>query len=1010
MIGSTILHYKVLARIGQGGMGEVWVAEDTKLGRKVALKTLPPELANDPDRRARFEREARAIAALNHPNIVTIHSVEESNGVAFLTMELVEGKTLGDVIPKNGLPLGRFFDLAIPLASALAAAHQKGITHRDLKPANVMVTSDGRVKVLDFGLAKLAEAAPDGTGEALPTATHAAGITAEGKIVGTAAYMSPEQAEGKQVDVRSDVFSFGIVMYEMATGQQPFKGDTAISTITSILRDDPVSIGELKPEMPRHLGRVVSRCLAKEPDRRYQAALEVRNELEGLRREVDSGEIDVTTSRSAVRPMPPRSPRSPSRRKLLPIAAAAFGLLVLASAGIALWPKLRGGASPSAAGEASGEKSIAVLPFVNMSENPQNDYFSDGLAEELLNVLAKVPGLHVAARTSSFHFKGTNTTVEDIGRQLGVATILEGSVRRAGNRVRITTQLINVKDGFHLWSETYDRELNDIFAIQESIAGEVVGALKIKLMGPEGGAPPAARKPTTNLDAYDAYLLGQQRMARRTSASIADAAQSFQKAIDLDPNYALAYVSLADATGLLSGYGTLSQSEALPKVERLLNKAIQLDPRLGEAYASLGNLSANKGDFAAAESAFQRAIELSPNYAMAYSWYGNFVPAADMKKRIPLFEKALELDPLSTVVLCNLGNDLRRSGRTDEAVARFHRAIEIDPGSTCGYVGMANAYGDNLNQPEEALRFHRKAIEADPGNLRLRVDLATRLRGMGRYDEALSECRAVIQKDPDLAAAYQAMSDIYAQQGRLDEAVRSQRTAVDKDPDAWVPKIWLFLRYLNIGDEAAAEDVQRRLAAMRPEVTYARQASAYLHLLRGEMEAAEHDARLFWQESPDLGRDLVWGFDMRAGHPSEARDLYRSSNPELLEAADPRIGSANLVAAIRVAAAELKLGERQHAEMLLGKCEAYIGSRDEGTRRAGWRSQPVQIHALMGRKDKALEALRQAIDNGYRPGSQPFQLDPTVDSLRDDPRFIAMVKEISADVDRMRRALAASGK
>lgn len=1005
MIGSTILHYKVLARIGQGGMGEVWVAEDTKLGRKVALKTLPPDLAGDPDRRARFEREARAIAALNHPNIVTIHSVEEANGVAFLTMELVEGKTLGDVIPKNGLPLGRFFDLAIPLASALAAAHQKGITHRDLKPANVMVTGDGRVKVLDFGLAKLAEAAPGGAGEAMLTATHTAGITAEGKIVGTAAYMSPEQAEGKPVDARSDVFSFGIVMYEMATGQQPFKGDTAISTITSILRDNPVSIGELKPEMPRHLGRVVSRCLAKEPDRRYQAALDVRNELEGLRGEVDSGEIDAPTSRSAVRPLPPRSP---SRKKLLPIAAGALALVAMAAAGVVLWPKLRGGASPSAVAEGSGDKSIAVLPFANMSENPQSDYFSDGLAEELLNVLAKVPGLRVAARTSSFHFKGTTATVEEIGRQLGVATILEGSVRRAGNRVRITTQLINAKDGFHLWSETYDRELNDIFAIQESIAREVVGALRIKLMGPEGGAAPAARKPTTNLEAYDAYLFGKQRMARRTSASLTEAAQSFQKAIDLDPNYALAYVGLADATRLLTEYGTLSVSDANAKVESLLNKAIQLDPRLGEAYASLGSLSMWKGDFAAAESAFQRAIELSPNYATAYHWYALSVTGA--KKRTSLFEKALELDPLSTVVLGNLGYELLRSGRTDEAVERFRRAIEIDPGSTIGYAGLAEAYGDYLNQPEEAVRFHRKAIEADPGNLRLRVGLADRFKEVGRYDEALAECRTVIQKDPDFSAAYAAMSGIYAQQGRLDEAVRWQRTAVDKDPDAWIPKVMLFFGYLNLGDEAAAADIEQRLAAMRPELTTARLVSAQLHLFRGEMEAAENDARLLWEKSPDFGRATVWGFDMRAGRAAEARELYRPSNPELFEAADPRVGNANLEAAIRVAAAELKLGEKQHAETLLRKCEAFIGSRDDGTRRATYREQRVQIHALMGRKEEALKALRQAIDDGFRVHSKLFLLDPTIDSLRDDPRFIAMVKEISDDIDRMRRALAASGK
>src|SRR5262245_24718448 len=288
LVGTTLNHYRILARLGQGGMGEVWVAEDTKLGRKVALKTLPARVAADAERRARFEREARAVAALNHPNIVTIHSVEQSGDLAFLTMELIEGQTLSEVIPPQGFALERFFDLAVPLASALAAAHQKGITHRDLKPTNVMVTADGRVKVLDFGLAKLAEAAP---------ATADAGtVTGEGRILGTAAYMSPEQAEGKTVDARSDVFSLGIVMYEMATGKQPFKGDTPISTITSILRDTPVSIGEVKPEMPRHLGRVVQRCLAKEPDRRYQAALDVRNELEGLRAEIDSGEVDVTTT------------------------------------------------------------------------------------------------------------------------------------------------------------------------------------------------------------------------------------------------------------------------------------------------------------------------------------------------------------------------------------------------------------------------------------------------------------------------------------------------------------------------------------------------------------------------------------------------------------------------------------------------------------------------------------------------------------------------------------------
>ena len=993
MIGTTLNHYKIVAHLGHGGMGEVWIAEDTRLGRKVALKTLPSRVAADPDRRARFEREARAVAALNHPNIVTIHSVEESGGVAFLTMELIEGKTLGDVIPPKGLPLGRFFDLAIPLASALAAAHQKGITHRDLKPANVMVAADGRVKVLDFGLAKLAESPSGDAGEAMPTAT--ATVTGEGKIVGTVAYMSPEQAEGKPVDARSDVFSLGIVMYEMATGDRPFKGDTPISTITSILRDTPVAIGELKPEMPRHLGRVVQRCLAKEPDRRYQAALDVRNELEGLRGEVDSGQVDASTSGTAVSLPPTRA----SSRKILPIAVSAVAVLAFVTAGIVFWPRLSGGSSHSTAIANDDKKSIAVLPFVNMSENAQNDYFSDGLSEELLNVLAKVPGLHVAARTSSFYFKGATANVSDIGKQLGVATILEGSVRRAGNRVRITAQLINAKDGFHLWSETYDRELNDIFAIQDNIAAEVVGALKIKLLGAQAGASQAVRKPTTSVEAHDAYLLGQQKMARRTSASLTEAARLFQKAIDLDPNYALAYVGLADALSCLTDYSTLPQGEMLAKAEPLVRKAIELDGRLGEAYASLGSLAVYRGDTAAATSAYEKAIELSPNYSMAYMWYGLILQGSDKKKALSMFEKALELDPLSPPVNSNLGWSLTQAGRAEEAVARFRRAIEIEPGFIGGYRGLANAYGDALNQPEEALRYNRKAIEADPGNLGERIELAVRLSRMGRWDEAIAECRAISAKDTNFAPAYRAMGEIYARQGRLDEAARWQRKAVDKDPDALDALVGLFARQLDLGDESAARETQRRIVANQPDGFLSHLVAYNFSLFRGELKEAEKEVRLI----SDMDRNDNWMFDMRAGRFSEARDRFLSSNPELFDGSAPAIASENLSAAINVAAAEMKLGEKQHAEMLLDKCETYVASRDEGTRRASFRLEPMYIDSIRGRKEEALAAFRRAIDDGFRANWWNVPLDPTLDPIRDDPRFVAMMKEVRADVDRMRK-------
>jgi TolB-like protein/Tfp pilus assembly protein PilF len=999
MIGTKLNHYTIVAHLGRGGMGEVWIADDTRLGRKVALKTLPSLVAGDPERRARFEREARAIAALNHPNIVTIHSVEESGGTAFLTMELIEGRTLSEIIPSTGLPLARFFELAIPLASALAAAHQKGITHRDLKPANIMVTSDGRVKVLDFGLAKLAESAAGDASESMLTATGTGAVTGEGKILGTAAYMSPEQAEGKPVDARSDVFSLGVVMYQMATGTQPFKGDTPISTITSILRDNPVSIGELKPEMPRHLGRVVQRCLAKEPDRRYQAALDVRNELEGLRAEIDSGELEAATpSGSGV-----VAPRRPAR-KLVPVAITAVGVVAVVVAGALLWPKLRG--SPTHAAAASGDvkKSIAVLPFVNMSDSAQNDYFSDGLAEELLNVLAKLPGLKVAARTSSFHFKGATGNVADIGRQLGVATLLEGSVRRAGNRVRITAELINAADGFQLWSDTYDRELNDIFAIQESIAGEVAGALQVKLLGagPSGALP--ARKPTTNVEAHDAYLLGQQKMARRTSASLTEAAQAFQKAIDLDPNYALAYVGLSDATQRLGEYSTVSEGDVLAKAEPLVRKALALDDRLGEAYASLGGLEALKANMQASSAAYQKAIELSPNYSMAYMWYGLLVGQSDPQKAVSLFERALELDPLSPAINANAGFQLVRMGRVDEGIARFRKATEIEPGFKGGWEGLAAAYGDILNQPEEGIRFHRKAVEADPGNLGERLTLADRLAQLGRWDEAAAECQAVIDKNPSYAAAYSQRGAICTKRGRLDEAVRWQRKAVEHDPDGLLSKVGLFVAYLDLGDVTSAKAVAKRIAAIQPEGPPPHLLAEAIHVSLGEAVDAEREARWLWGQSPDLIRPEVWRFDMRAGKFADARDRYRSSNPELFAAGEPRVAGDNLTPAINVAAAELRLGDDQHAQALLAKCEAFITSRNPGMRRATYRMEPVQIDALRGKKDDALAALRRAIDDGLRSQWWAFELDPNLDAIRDDPRFIGMMKEIRADVGRMTAA------
>ncbi|HEU5311514.1 MAG TPA: protein kinase, partial [Candidatus Eisenbacteria bacterium] len=464
-------------------MGEVYRARDSKLGREVALKVLPEAVARDPAHLARFEREARAVALLNHPNIVVIHSIEEDAGVRFLTMELVEGEPLQKHVQPGGLPLSRLLDLAIQLTEALAAAHRKGVIHRDLKPANVLVTGDHRIKVLDFGLAKVTATRNDEAGKTL---TDRPAISIPGEVMGTYPYMAPEQIRGEPVDGRTDLFALGVVLHELATGNRPFSGRTAADVTSAILRDAPVSARNARAELPVMFERILERCLAKEPAARFQSADELKAELHDLQQTVERTSMEAQ----------PHGAETPS---------------------------------------------IAVLPFANMSADPENEYFSDGLSEELLNVLAKIPDLKVTGRTSSFAFKGKQEDLRDIGQKLGVRTLLEGSVRKAGNRVRVTAQLIKASDGFHLWSETYDRVLDDIFAVQDDIARSVSTALHVTLLGkPTAGAKPDA-------EAYELVLRANYFVEKNEKASVERAVELYRQAIDRNPNDAAAWAGLAKA-------------------------------------------------------------------------------------------------------------------------------------------------------------------------------------------------------------------------------------------------------------------------------------------------------------------------------------------------------------------------------------------------------------------------------------------------------------------------------
>ncbi len=742
MIGKSLSHFKITAKLGEGGMGEVYLGEDTELDRQVAIKVLPPDLADDPERLERFRREAKAVAALNHPNIVTIYAIEESEGTRFLIMELIEGKSLDALLSSGDLPLAKVFDIAVPIADALAAAHDRGIVHRDLKPANVMVTGEGRVKVLDFGLAKLATEAAGSIGEGLeglPTqaATATASLTREGAVMGTAPYMSPEQLQGLEVDHRTDIFSLGIVLFEMITGRRPFKGATGIALASSILKDSPPPVTELREQLPRHLARIVGRCLEKDAERRYQSVKDVRNELEDLREEALSGAQPATSGVSSAGPssgsvvatdvvsgvsgaappstVPPTAAppstappsvapsttapstaappsgavltQSSSRRGLF--AGAAVALLFLVALG-AWW--MGGQASSPTTGAQSGAQSdagnraasVAVLPFADLSPEKDQEYFTDGMTEEILQALGTIEDLKVPSRTAVFALKGKDLDIQQVGERLGVATVLEGSVRKAGNRLRISTQLIQVDDGFNLWSETYDRELDDVFAIQDEIANSIADALRVTFSPADQTS--AALGGTQDTDAYDLFLRAEQY---RLSGDVEDqtyAIEIYQKAIEKDPVYALAWVGLAMSHARLQFVGGGRPAD-LAAADQASAKALTLAPELGQAHLARAIYFERAGKDDDAEREYKEAIRIDPENFEAYHNYGSLkYRQGDLEQTAVLWERTVELDPdgaeaieVLPQVYHSLGQEAQELSATQRLVERSRRRLELYP-------------------------------------------------------------------------------------------------------------------------------------------------------------------------------------------------------------------------------------------------------------------------------------------------------------------------------------------
>ena len=686
MIGATLAHYEITAKLGEGGMGEVYRATDTRLSREVALKVLPAEMSGDPARLARFEREAKTVAALNHPNIVTLYSVEEAGGVHFLTMELVEGQTLDRHVPAGGAGLARFFELAVPIADALADAHAQGITHRDLKPANVMVTEKGQVKVLDFGLAKLSETGSDDADETL---------TQDGLILGTVQYMSPEQTMGRPADHRSDVFSLGVLLYEMATGRRPFGGASVAELMSSILRDEPPPVTEVKAGLPNHLGRVVRRCLEKEPSKRYQNALEIRNELEDLKKEVDSDTAGVATpARSAV-----RAPASWSWR-----TGVAAILVLLGVAGLSWWalhgPE-RGQRTSTADGTGvttpaeDDRKMIVVLPFENLGP-PDDEYFAAGMTEEITSRLAAVGDLGVISHKSARTYAGSDKTTRQIGSELGVDYIVDGTVRWAArgsaSRIRISPRLVRVADDTHLWGDTLDRDIRDVFELQTDIATSVARELG-SVLGATGKTL-EIEPPTENIEAYQEYLRGRDAFVSPDLAVATEAIVAYERAVKLDPEFAEAHARLGSMHAMLVHLGADRTEQRRKLGAKAIERAIALKPesaevRLSSAYYRYWahrSYSAALAELDLAEQTSGADAEILMVRSFIFARLGRLGDA------VAALAAARRLNPRDPTAAFQYGWMVSYLGRAEEAIGAFDQAELLRPAEVMTAFGKAAVY------------------------------------------------------------------------------------------------------------------------------------------------------------------------------------------------------------------------------------------------------------------------------------------------------------------------------